>query len=295
MNFRSTIAFAFIAVAAQSSPAHSQSSFGRAQLWPGYPGSILISPQQANFKAPAIYRTVEDQDNIQNPVAVRQLCIRDIQLLRQRKIISEGEPIAAAGVQNASSRLIGGKISADVASVASLEASAKYDQVVTLNTGEVQVYDTDDDNIAATLLKNVSPACRAVIAGHLSKRRWVFVAATAIQAYNYEAKFERVASATASAKCSWGWFCSAAKVEAEVTGTIKHEDRAYAEKKFVTLALVPAEIGDHQFITTADLGSFTTAASTSGVYSNARLARTTAVRVTTRYVRNAAYRHLASR
>jgi hypothetical protein len=43
-----------------------------------------------------------------------------------------------------------------VVGAVSLEASAKYDQIVALNIGDVQVYDTDDD-IAATVLKNVSP------------------------------------------------------------------------------------------------------------------------------------------
>lgn len=220
-------------------------------VWPGYPGSMLVAPQQANLLAPALYRTVDDRDSLQHPVGVVQICSRDMQLLQKRGIVSRPRPVVAAGVQNYASRLLGGKLSLD-ASIVSASASGEYDQVVTLSTGTVQVYETDDDDISRTVLRGVSPACRRVIVGHLNLKRWVFVAAKAIQAYDYQAVVERVTSASASVDC--GVFCRIFKGKAEVTAKIGHDDRMSASKTFVTIALVPAEIeGGRQSIEIADM------------------------------------------
>ena len=245
-----------LSVAALSTSAGAQSGLGRATVWPGYPGSILIAPQQANLKAPALYRSVDDWDSIENPVGVVQICVRDLQRLRAKRIISESQPVAAASVENHKTRFVGGKVSVD-AKVIGGQIGADYDQIVTLNTGTVQVYETNDDDISRTILKNVGAVCRQVIADHLRKRRWVFVAAKAIQAYDYDAVFERVANASASAQCGLFSWCHWASLKGEVTGRITNKDRASTSKTFVTVALVPAEMGDGQSITTADLEAFT--------------------------------------
>jgi len=145
--------------------------------------------------------------------------------------------------------MLGGKIDID-AKVVTVNANAQYDQIVTLSTGSVQVYETEDDDIGRTILRHVGVGCRDVIVGHLKKRRVVFVAAKAIQAYDYEAVFERTTSAGAAGWCSWRW-CPGVKVELQ--GRMTDKNRASAAKTFVTVALVPAEIGDRQSITMDDL------------------------------------------
>jgi hypothetical protein len=295
MSLNPVASVAFVAIAALSAPAYAQNELGRAPAWPGYPGSILISPQQANFKAPALYRSIENRDSIQNPVGVVQICARDIQALRARKIVSENKPVIAAGFQNYSTRFAGGKIELG-APVASVQLGADYDQIVTLNTGAVQVYETDDDDISATVLRNLSPACRKVIANHLDRRRLVFVAAKAIQAYDYEAVFERVTSAHANLQCNFWRLCYWVKGQGEVTGRLTDKNRASATKTFVTMALVPAEIGDRQSITTADLEQPIPVAPERRLASSARLTWIAPARESSRFTKNAAYdRKIASR
>lgn len=249
MNFTQAFAYVVATFAVLATSAQAQNQLERSAVWPGYPGSILVAPQQANLLAPAIYRSVDDRDNLQNPVGVVQICERDMQLLRRRGTVSKPEPVAAAGVQNHSSRLFGGKLSLD-AKVINASVGGDYDQVVTLNTGTVQVYETDDDDISQTVLRNVSRQCRRVIVSHLTLKRWVFVAAKAIQAYDYDAVVERVASGSASVDC--GFFCRLVNGKAEVTAKITHNDRMSASKTFVTIALVPAEIEGRQSLDIAD-------------------------------------------
>jgi len=232
-----------------STSADAQTASFRPTVWPGYPGAVLIAPQQQNLKAPALYRSVNDMDNLEHPVGISQICERDLSILRRKGIVSTPQPVTAAGVQNQSSRVIGGKIGID-AQVVSVNAEANYDQIVTLSTGAVQVYESDDDDIARTVLRNVGSGCRKVIAGHLNQRRWVFVAAKAIQAYDYEAVFERVTAASASGSCLLcRWFTP----KAEITGRMTDKNRASAAKTFVTIALVPSELDARQSIVMADV------------------------------------------
>jgi hypothetical protein len=259
----------FAAVAALFTSAHAQSQSTLPPVWPGYPGSILVAPQQANLLAPALYRTEDDWDHLENPVGVVQICERDLQLLRKKGIVRRPQPVAAASFQNHQARLVGGKLRVD-ARVVGANVNADYDQLVTLSTGAVQVHETDDDDISKTVLRNVSPACRRTIAHHLNLQRWVFVAAKAIQAYDYDAVFERVASGAASANCSifcWG------KAKAEITGRITDKNRSVAEKTFVTIALVPAEVEDRQFISLADLQGISPALKTRRLARVARSAK----------------------
>jgi hypothetical protein len=201
--------------------------------------------------APALYRSIDDMDNLQHPVGVVQICPRDMEVLRQKKVISKVEPVAAAGFENHSARVAGGKLSLD-AKVISVNAAAAYDQLVTLSTGAVQVYETDDDDVSNTVLRGVGKECRKVISGHLKQRRWVFVAAKAIQAYDYNATFERVASGSGVVKC--GILCRWFGGEGEISGKMTDKTKGAASKTFVTVALVPAEIEiGRQAITIADV------------------------------------------
>lgn len=176
--------------------------------------------------------------------------------------------MTAAGAQNHSSLLLGGKLSLD-AGVISASASGGYDQLVTLSTGPVQVYETDDDNISQTVLRRVSRQCRKVIVGHLNLRRWVFVAAKSIQAYDYEAVVERLASGSVGVDC--GFFCRLFRGKGEVTAKITQNNRMSASKTFVTIALVPAEIEGRQSVDIADVQAITP---TTGTRRQARRART---------------------
>ena len=264
MHFARTLVYVLATSVVFVSSASAQTQIRRAAVWPGYPGSILVAPQQANLRAPAIYRSIDDRDSLQNPVGVVQICERDIRLLQRQGVVSRYQPVTAAGVQNHSSLLLGGKLSLD-AGVINAGASGDYDQLVTLSTGTVQVYETDDDDISRTVLRKVSRQCRRVIVGHLNLRRWVFVAAKAIQAHDYEAVVERVASGSASVDCSF--FCRWFKGKGEVTAKITQNNRMSASNSFVTIALVPAEIEGRQSVDITDVQAIPSAAG------NRRLAR----------------------
>ncbi len=269
MYFARGLILVLAPLAAFVTSAHAQTQ-RRAAVWPGYPGSILVAPQQANLRAPAIYRTVDDRDNLQNPIGVVQICERDIRVLQRNGTISRYQPVAAAGVQNHSSVLLGGKLSLD-AGVVNASASGDYDQLVTLSTGPVQVYETDDDDISQTVLRKVSRQCRKVIVDHLNLRRWVFVAAKSVQAYDYEAVVERLASGSLGADC--GLLCRWFKGKGEVTAKIKQNNRMSASKTFVTIALVPAEIEGRQSVEIADVRAMTPATVTRRVVRRARTAQ----------------------
>jgi hypothetical protein len=176
-----------------------------------------------------------------------------MEALHARKTVSKSKPVTVAGFENQSTRIIGGKVNVD-AKVVEASLNADYDQIVTLSTGAAQVYESDDDNISTTVLRNVGRDCRNKIAEHLKLRRWVFVAAKAIQAYDYDATFERVASASAAAKCTFLTWCRWVKGEGELKGKITDKTHGAASKTFVTIALVPAEVEvGRQSIEMADL------------------------------------------
>jgi hypothetical protein len=153
----------------------------------------------------------------------------------------------AAGVENARSVLVGGKLKFEKVVKAGIEG--QYNQVVTLKTGPVRVLRSDDDNIAGTILRNIKNNCRTTIEDHLKKRRMVFVADIAIQARDYDAVVERVAAGGFSA-----WLSSWVPVGGEVTARMSSKSRSLAPNTYVTIALVPAEIGDRQSVNYADIG-----------------------------------------
>jgi hypothetical protein len=243
--------YVLLCLAATPMAAHAQvSEWARAGVYPGYPGSFLITPQQSDYLAPAIYRSVNDTEHLGNPVEIRQICLEDIQAMVEKKIIHQTKA-EAAGVENAVSFLAGGKLSAD-ARVLKASLGAKYDHRVTLKTGPVRVFGSDDDNIASTILTNIKNKCRKTIGDHLKKKRMVFVADTAIQARDYEAVVERVAAGTGSAEC--GFFCRLFSVKGEVIAQYSNKSRRLAPNTDVTIALVPAEIGNRQSVNYADIG-----------------------------------------
>jgi hypothetical protein len=243
-----------ISLATMSVVAHAQTSdWAGAEVYPGYPGSFLVTPQRSDFTAPAIYRTVNDRNNIGNPVGIAQLCRRDVQALINKGIIHPRGPVAASGVQNDYKVVLSGKIGLD-AKIIKASVGAEYDQIVSLSTGPVQVFDSDEDNVGRIILANIGRSCQRVIESHLRKQRAVFVAETAIQAYDYDASIERVAAGTANAECGFFSWCRWFGVKGEVTGRLGSHSHNLARNAFVTIAMVPAEFGDRQSVTYADIG-----------------------------------------
>ena len=247
-------ALSFICLTMMIVSARAQTSeWSRAEIYPGYPGSFLVTPQRSDFTAPGIYRSVNDRDNLGNPVEIKMLCSRDIEAMIKKKVF-QPRNADVPDVQNYSTVVAGGGVGLD-AKVIKVNAAAQYDNVVSLSTGSAKVLDSDDDDIAGTILANIQAKCRKTIESHLNRRRMVFVAEAAIQAFDYDAVVERVAAGSANVQCgllSWcRWF---GNPTGEVTAKLSSHSQELAPKTYVTIAMVPAEIGDRHSLNYADIG-----------------------------------------
>jgi hypothetical protein len=216
-------------------------------VYPGYPGSILIAPQDSSFKAPGIYRSIEERKNIRNPVEVDQICAVDVAAMSKRHVF-DAQRSDASGVSNARSYSFAVKVDVDV-KVVKGDIAGNYDETITLSTGPVQVFSSTDDTIAATVLQNIKSKCRRVIRTHLDQNRLVFIAAKAIQAHDYDAEVMRKPSAQVAGSCWLGW-CGAS---AEFTANLSNKTQTSAPNKFVTIALVPAQIENRFSLMSADV------------------------------------------
>ena len=210
--------------------------------YPGYPGSFLIAPQDSSFTAPGIYRSLNSLNDLGNPVQVDRICANDIKAMFKKHVFSQ-QLSTAPGVQNVVSLSIRATASVNPANLIKFEVAGQYEQVVKLTTGPVRVLSSDDDTLATDVLRNVKVKCRGVIREHLRQNRLVFVAAKAIQAHDYSAETQRIPSARLSGGCtsllSW---CRWLGPQGEVTGQYSSSSRSLAQNKYVTIALVPAQI-----------------------------------------------------
>ena len=226
--------------------AHAQvPDLDRAAGYPGYPRSFLVTPQREEDAAPALYRSENDITHLGNPVAIHRICFSDIQAMINKKII-QPETQGVSGVQSVSTFTAGASGSFLTKALAAV--GVDYVHKNTLSTGEVRVWSSNDDNIASTVLQNIGNPCRNVIERHLRKQRIVFVAETAIQAHNYDVQVENITTGKLAG------LINVFSLKGEVT--YSNQQHNMAPNKYVTIALVPAEIGDsdRRLLNYADIG-----------------------------------------
>jgi hypothetical protein len=92
MNFvRGSQALFFLA--SMTAGAHAQTLAWTPDYSP-YPGAFLVSPQKEGYLAPAIYRTLKDSSNLRYPVAIEELCHKDITAMIGRNFARKAQRVA---------------------------------------------------------------------------------------------------------------------------------------------------------------------------------------------------------
>lgn len=244
MNFvRGSQALFFLAFI-MTAGAHAQTPVFEAASYNPYPKAFLVSPQRHDYLAPAIYRSVNDISSLGFPVEIRSLCPEDIKVMIRKNLFAQKDPQPVTGLEKETSFGVGVEMAGNLKNVVRVGVGGKYDHIYSINTGPSQVIDSEDDNIGQKVLSKISNNCRDLIASHLKKRRVVFVAQAAIQAYDYDARIEDVTGTQVSVGCS---VCGAISPEAKGSAEHRDKSRTSLSHTYVTFAMVPAEIKDRQY------------------------------------------------